>query len=111
MYTTHWLRETMISGSAQERLSVSQEVVTNLDEWLPILAARKLTRLTFKAKEGDWLATITATRKGRPQVAFTTGDNLQDLQINLAHGVIFGLLAWKTDKYSTMRSDKPKRPR
>ena len=106
MITTHHAKSVFQTGSYGERLRVTHRVILCLDEWLPWLAARQFTGLTFTRSEDGWLIVLKAIRKKKPQVAFFAGINPEDAAAVMVHALLFDLATWKADKWATMRNDK-----
>lgn len=106
MRTTKHMQNIMMNGRSEEREATAMHLLANLDEYLPWLAARTLDGLTLTHKQSDWLLVIKATRGTKKQVAFVGGDHPGECFEVAAHMLLFDLITWKADKFSTMRSDK-----
>jgi len=103
--TTAELKRTFENGRPSERAAATWEIIANLDELLPWLEARQLASISIRNKGDEWLLIVRAWYGRKPQVAFVGADNPEECLVTLAHMVLFGLLTWKPDKYTTMRSD------
>lgn len=104
--TTGELRTAFESGSSRQRIKASWELCRNLEEHLPWFASRQLRSLKLIKKSDGWLVIVNAQYGKKDQVCFTEGDNLEECFVNIAHGLVFGLLKWKEDNWRTIRSDK-----
>ena len=104
--TTKFLQDSLREGGPIARKAAAMEVMANLDEWLPWLAARELTGFTATKKATEWLLVLKASRGGKQEVAFLAGETVEDLYYVGAYALLFDQVRWKEDKFTSMRSDK-----
>lgn len=62
-------------------------------------AERTLTGLTITKKETEWLLTLKADNKGRPEVMFSSGDSLADAVKNAARALVSDQASWRLDRF------------
>ena len=106
MLTTHKMKSVFQEGTASERMQVVRIVIILLDEYLPWLARRQFTGMTFTQKEDGWLIVLRAIRKSKREVSFFAGVTPEDAATVMVHNLLFGLARWKPDKWVSTRSDK-----